>query len=104
MINDRVTSRSYTEISSTRNRVQEEVNHPLDMEKRKMESDAASSTILPRRRSLWVGQVFPPADVPLPSPHGALQRSPHELTELPSLGRSLYDFIAIMPGATSSND
>ena len=30
--------------------------------------------------------------------------TPHELTELPSLGRSLYDFIAIMPGATSSND
>ena len=30
--------------------------------------------------------------------------TPHELTELPSLGRSLYDFIAIMPGATLSND
>ena len=30
--------------------------------------------------------------------------SPHELTELPSLGRSLYDFIALMPGATLSND
>ena len=30
--------------------------------------------------------------------------SPHEMTELPSLGRSLYDFIAIMPGATLSND
>src|SRR6516165_8831692 len=30
--------------------------------------------------------------------------SPHEVTELPSLGRSLYDFIAIMPGATLSND
>jgi hypothetical protein len=30
--------------------------------------------------------------------------SPHELTELPSLGRSLYDFIALMPGAALSND
>jgi hypothetical protein len=30
--------------------------------------------------------------------------SPREMTELPSLGRSLYDFIAIMPGATFSND
>ena len=30
--------------------------------------------------------------------------SPHELTELPSLGRSLYDFIALMPAATLSND
>ena len=30
--------------------------------------------------------------------------STHEITELPSLGRSLYDFIAIMPGATLSND
>src|SRR3954449_135802 len=48
----------------------------FDMGKRKMESDAASSTILSRRRSLWVGPVFPPVDVPLPSPRGALQRSP----------------------------
>src|SRR3954451_21188167 len=76
MINDRVTTRSFTEISPTRNRVQEEGNNPLDMGKRKMESDAASSTILSRRRSLWVGPVFPPVDVPLPSPRGALQRSP----------------------------
>ena len=30
--------------------------------------------------------------------------SPHELTELPSLGRSLYDFIALVPGAALSND
>jgi len=30
--------------------------------------------------------------------------STHEITELPSLGRSLYDFIAIMPGASLSND
>lgn len=30
--------------------------------------------------------------------------SPHEVTELPSLGRSLYDFVALMPGATLSND
>jgi hypothetical protein len=30
--------------------------------------------------------------------------SPHEITELPSLGRSLYDFVAIMPGAILSND
>ena len=30
--------------------------------------------------------------------------SPHEMTELPSLGRSLYDFIALVPGATFSND
>jgi len=30
--------------------------------------------------------------------------SPREMTELPSLGRSLYDFIAIVPGATFSND
>jgi hypothetical protein len=30
--------------------------------------------------------------------------SPHEMTELPSLGRSLYDFVALMPGATLSND
>src|SRR5215470_10124446 len=30
--------------------------------------------------------------------------SPHEVTELPSLGRSLYDFVAIMPGATLSQD
>jgi hypothetical protein len=30
--------------------------------------------------------------------------SPHELTELPSFGRSLYDFIALVPGAASSND
>src|SRR5262249_44220929 len=30
--------------------------------------------------------------------------STHEMTELPSLGRSLYDFIAIMAGATLSND
>lgn len=30
--------------------------------------------------------------------------SPHEMTDLPSLGRSLYDFIALVPGATLSND
>jgi len=30
--------------------------------------------------------------------------SPHEMTELPSLGRSLYDFIGLMAGATLSND
>ena len=30
--------------------------------------------------------------------------SPHEMTELPSLGRSLYDFIALVPGATLSED
>ena len=30
--------------------------------------------------------------------------SPHEMTELPSLTRSPYDFIALMPGATVSND
>ena len=30
--------------------------------------------------------------------------SPHEMTELPSLGRSLYDFVALIPGATLSND
>ena len=30
--------------------------------------------------------------------------SPREITELPSLGRSLYDFIALMPGASLSND
>jgi len=30
--------------------------------------------------------------------------SAREVTELPSLGRSLYDFIALMPGATLSND
>jgi len=30
--------------------------------------------------------------------------SPHEMTELPSLGRSLYDFIGLMSGATLSND
>lgn len=30
--------------------------------------------------------------------------SPHEMTELPSLGRSLYDFIALVPGATLSKD
>ena len=30
--------------------------------------------------------------------------SPLEVTELPSLGRSLYDFVALMPGATLSND
>jgi len=30
--------------------------------------------------------------------------SPHEMTELPSLGRSPYDFRALMAGATPSND
>src|SRR5689334_14633236 len=30
--------------------------------------------------------------------------SPHEMTDLPSLGRSLYDFVALVPGATLSND
>src|SRR5215469_14683288 len=30
--------------------------------------------------------------------------SPTEMTELPSVGRSLYDFVALMPGATLSND
>ena len=30
--------------------------------------------------------------------------SPHEMSELPSLTRSPYDFIALMPGATQSND
>jgi Carboxypeptidase regulatory-like domain/TonB dependent receptor len=30
--------------------------------------------------------------------------SPHEMTELPSVGRSPYDFIALVPGATASND
>jgi hypothetical protein len=30
--------------------------------------------------------------------------SPHEMTDLPSLGRSLYDFIALVPGAALSND
>ena len=30
--------------------------------------------------------------------------SPHEMSELPSLTRSPYDFIALMPGATPSND
>ena len=30
--------------------------------------------------------------------------SPHEMSELPSLTRSPYDFIALMPGATLSND
>src|SRR5689334_23276848 len=50
----------------------------LRWESAKMESDAASSTILPWRRSLWVGRVFPPADVPLPSPHGALQQWPRK--------------------------
>jgi len=30
--------------------------------------------------------------------------SPHEITELPSLGRSLYDFVGLIPGATLSND
>jgi Carboxypeptidase regulatory-like domain/TonB-dependent Receptor Plug Domain len=30
--------------------------------------------------------------------------SPREMTELPSLGRRPYDFIALMPGATFSND
>jgi hypothetical protein len=30
--------------------------------------------------------------------------SPHEMSELPSLTRSPYDFIALMPGATISND
>jgi Carboxypeptidase regulatory-like domain/TonB dependent receptor len=28
----------------------------------------------------------------------------HEMTELPTLGRSLYDFVALIPGATFSND
>ena len=28
----------------------------------------------------------------------------HEITELPTLGRSLYDFVALIPGATYSND
>jgi hypothetical protein len=30
--------------------------------------------------------------------------SPHELSELPSLTRSAYDFIALVPGAATSND
>lgn len=30
--------------------------------------------------------------------------SPHEMTELPTRGRSLYDFVALIPGATLSND
>src|SRR5262249_10289031 len=30
--------------------------------------------------------------------------SDHEISELPSIGRSLYDFIALLPGATLSND
>jgi hypothetical protein len=30
--------------------------------------------------------------------------SPHEMAALPSLGRSLYDFIALVPGAVQSND
>src|SRR5262249_13976885 len=30
--------------------------------------------------------------------------SSHEMTELPSLGRSLYDFVGLTPGATLSND
>jgi len=30
--------------------------------------------------------------------------SPTEMTELPSVGRSLYDFVALMTGATLSND
>lgn len=30
--------------------------------------------------------------------------SDHQISELPSIGRSLYDFIALLPGATLSND
>jgi hypothetical protein len=30
--------------------------------------------------------------------------SPHEMSELPSLGRSPYDFVALIPGATLSKD
>jgi len=30
--------------------------------------------------------------------------SPHEMTDLPTRGRSLYDFVALIPGATLSND
>lgn len=30
--------------------------------------------------------------------------SPHEMSELPSIGRSPYDFMALMPGATLSKD
>lgn len=51
-------------------------------------------------------KVFGESGVAVQSENAGLGRviSPHEMTELPSLGRSLYDFIAIMPGATLSQD
>src|SRR5262249_18928282 len=51
-------------------------------------------------------KVFGESGVVVQTENAGLGRviSQHEMTELPSLGRSLYDFIAIMPGATLSND
>jgi hypothetical protein len=51
-------------------------------------------------------RVFGESGVAVQTENAGLGRviSPHEVTELPSLGRSLYDFIALMPGATLSND
>jgi hypothetical protein len=51
-------------------------------------------------------KVFGESGVSVQTENASLGRviSPREITELPSLGRSLYDFIAIMPGATLSQD
>jgi hypothetical protein len=51
-------------------------------------------------------KVFGESGVAVQTENANLGRviSPHEITELPSLGRSLYDFIALVPGATLSND
>jgi Carboxypeptidase regulatory-like domain len=51
-------------------------------------------------------KVFGEGGVAVQTENASLGRvvSPHEMTELPSLGRSLYDFIGLMSGATLSND
>lgn len=51
-------------------------------------------------------KVYGEGGVSVQTDNAALGRviSSREMTELPSLGRSLYDFIALVPGAALSND